>query len=145
MTMPTRVPAEAPILRLNQALPLLIDMMADANPHVKDTTAWTLGRICDLLVGTIKPDVHLHPLIASLVNGLQDNPRIIANCCWALLNLSEAFGQSASDDAVSSPAILARFYDPVIAALLQVTARYRAASAQFISVLTSSHPLQTLE
>ena len=26
---------------VNQALPLLIDMMADSNIHVKDTTAWT--------------------------------------------------------------------------------------------------------
>ncbi|KAJ7085207.1 hypothetical protein B0H15DRAFT_988753 [Mycena belliarum] len=38
-----------------------IDMMTDTNADVKDTTAWTLGRICDLLPQTIKPDVHLHP------------------------------------------------------------------------------------
>jgi importin subunit beta-1 len=49
-----------------QALPLLIDMMTDVNAHVRDTTAWTLGRICDLLIQTIKPDVHLHPLVGGL-------------------------------------------------------------------------------
>ncbi|KAJ7226290.1 armadillo-type protein [Mycena rebaudengoi] len=59
-----------------QALPLLIDMMTDVNAHVKDTTAWMLGRICDLLIQTIKPDVHLHPLVSALVGGLGDNPRI---------------------------------------------------------------------
>ncbi|KAJ7643036.1 armadillo-type protein [Mycena polygramma] len=44
---------------VTQALPLLIDMMSDTNADVKDTVAWTLGRICDLLIQTIKPDVHL--------------------------------------------------------------------------------------
>ncbi|KAI6022914.1 armadillo-type protein [Pisolithus microcarpus] len=74
---------------VNQALPLLIGMMSDSNIHVKDTVAWTLGRICDLLVVTIKPDVHLHPLVSALVTGLQDNPRIVTNCCWALMNLAD--------------------------------------------------------
>jgi importin subunit beta-1 len=64
---------------VNQALPLLIGIMNDENLHVKDTTAWTLGRICDLLIITIKPDVHLHPLILALVNGLLDRPRIVTN------------------------------------------------------------------
>ena len=72
-------------LLVNQALPLLIDMMKDVNLHVKDTTAWTLGRICDLLIATIKPDVLLHPLISALVNG----PKIPSNCCWALMNIAD--------------------------------------------------------
>lgn len=110
---------------VNQALPLLIDMMVDANPHVKDTTAWTLGKICDLLIGTIKPDVHLHPLISALVNGLQDSPRIIANCCWALMNLADQLGSyydDESDPAQTSP--LSPYYEGVVQALLRVTERY---------------------
>ncbi|KAG1829680.1 karyopherin Kap95 [Suillus variegatus] len=64
---------------VNQALPLLIGMMNNENLHVKDTTAWTLRQICDLLIITIKPDVYLHPLISALVNGLLDCPRIMTN------------------------------------------------------------------
>ncbi|CAG8614080.1 2754_t:CDS:10, partial [Ambispora leptoticha] len=30
---------------VNQALPVLIEMMKDPSPQVKDTTAWTLGRV----------------------------------------------------------------------------------------------------
>ncbi|KAG6824992.1 hypothetical protein H0H92_005155 [Tricholoma furcatifolium] len=59
---------------VNQALLLLIDMMHDGNAHMKDTTVWTLGRICDLLIAYIKPDVHLHPLVSALVGNLQDTP-----------------------------------------------------------------------
>ncbi|KAH9990849.1 karyopherin Kap95 [Russula vinacea] len=74
---------------VNQALPILINMMSDPQLQVKDTTAWTLGRICESLITSIKPDVHLHALVSALVAGLQDSPHIIANCCWALMNLAD--------------------------------------------------------
>jgi len=110
---------------VNQALPLLIDMMTDSDMHVKDTTAWTLGRICDLLISTIKPDVHLHPLISALVNGLQDSPRIVTNCCWALMNLADQYSiyfEDDNDPQQSGP--LSPYYEGVIQALLRVTERY---------------------
>lgn len=107
---------------VNQALPLLIGMMNDTNLHVKDTTAWTLGRICDLLIGTIKPDVHLHALISALVTGLQDNPRIAANCCWALMNLADQLGVYYEDD--SEAVQTGPYYDGVVQEMLRVTERY---------------------
>jgi importin subunit beta-1 len=109
---------------VTQALPLLIDMMSDANIHVKDTTAWTLGRICDLLITTIKSEVHLHPLVSALVNGLQDKPRIISNCCWALQNLADQLGTIYDEDGEnpkSGP--LTPYYDGIVQALMRVTER----------------------
>ncbi|KAI1790603.1 ARM repeat-containing protein [Ganoderma leucocontextum] len=108
---------------VNQALPILIDMMGDQNTHVKDTVAWTLGRICDLLISTIRPDVHLHPLVSALVNGLQDNARIVANCCWALMNLADQLGFLEGDDdtTFANPSPLSPYYDGVVQALLRVT------------------------
>lgn len=108
---------------VNQALPLLIGMMTDENLHVKDTTAWTLGRICVLLIDTIKPDVHLHPLISALVNGLQDIPRIIANCCWALKNLSDRYAEL-EEEGESQPGTLSAYYEGVMDALLRVTDKW---------------------
>ncbi|RDB23601.1 Importin subunit beta-1 [Hypsizygus marmoreus] len=126
---------------VNQALPLLIDMMTDSNLHVKDTTAWTLGRICDLLISTIKPDVHLHPLISALVNGLQDSPRIVANCCWALMNLADQLGLYYEDENEPSQASgpLSPYYEGVVSALLRVTesagneANFRTAAYEAIT------------
>ncbi|THU97897.1 ARM repeat-containing protein [Dendrothele bispora CBS 962.96] len=124
-----------------QALPLLINMMADNNVHVKDTTAWTLGRICDILISVIKPDVHLHPLISALVNGLSDNPRIVVNCCWALMNLADQYGlyynEDDSDATQNGP--LSPYYEGVVSALLRVTesssneANYRTAAYEAIT------------
>lgn len=105
---------------VHQALPILIDMMTDSNIHVKDTVAWVLGKICDCLIGSIKIDVHLHPLVSALVSGLRDNPRIAANCCWALNNLAEQLGYSENDDQPqASP--LSPYYDGIVQALLQST------------------------
>lgn len=120
---------------VNQALPLLIDMMADQNLHVKDTTAWTLGRICDLLIMTIKPDVHLHPLISALVRGLQDSPRIIANCCWALMNLADQYVYF-EDEGETSAGPLSPYYEGVVQALLSVTDKYVCVSnlISFLSI-----------
>ncbi|KAF8638413.1 hypothetical protein AX17_002220 [Amanita inopinata Kibby_2008] len=125
---------------VNQALPLLIGMMNDANLHVKDTTAWTLGRICDLLINTIKPDVHLHPLVSALVAGLQDYPRIAANCCWALMNLADQLVVYYEDETEPVPTgPLSPYYDGVIQALLRVTesvgneANYRTAAYEAIT------------
>jgi importin subunit beta-1 len=107
---------------VNQALPLLIQLMTDQNLNVKDTTAWTLGRVCDLLVMTIKPDVHLHDLVSALVSGLSDNPRIIANCCWALMNLADQLGSFYEDEAQGSTSNpLSPYYQGVVEALLRVT------------------------
>lgn len=134
---------------VNQALPLLINMMTDGNIHVKDTTAWTLGRICDLLISTIKPDIHLHPLISALVNGLTDSPRIVANCCWALMNLADQLGTYYEDDGaeVAQSGPLSRYYEGVVQALLRVTesggneANYRTAAYEAItSYLTQATP-----
>jgi importin subunit beta-1 len=106
---------------VNQALPLLIGMMNDSNIHVKDTTAWTLGRICDLLIITIKPDVHLHPLVSALVTGLQDNPRIVTNCCWALMNLADQLGYIEEESDSPQTGHLSPYYEGVVNALLRVT------------------------
>lgn len=109
---------------VNQALPLLIDMMTDQNVHVKDTTAWTLGRICDLLITCIKPDAHLHPLISALVNGLQDSPRIVANCCWALMNLADQYVYFEEEGESTQAGPLSPYYEGVVQALMRVTDRY---------------------
>ncbi|EPS97330.1 hypothetical protein FOMPIDRAFT_1025098 [Fomitopsis schrenkii] len=134
---------------VNQALPILIDMMNDPTLHVKDTVAWTLGRICDLLTHTIKPDVHLHPLVSALVNGLQDNPRIVANCCWALMNLVDQLGHTEGDDVVATNP-LSPYVDGIVQALLRVTetasneGNYRTAAYEAITAYVSHSSADTI-
>lgn len=106
-----------------QALPVLIDMMTDENTHVKDTTAWTLGRVCDMVPEAIKVEDHLHPLVSAFVNGLDDTPRIVSNCCWGLMNLADRLGNFYGDgeDLHQQPSIIAPYFEGVVIALLSLT------------------------
>ena len=105
---------------VTQALPTLIEMMMkDPEIQVKDTTAWTLGRISDVLVDTVKSDIHLPGLVQALVQGMNDSPRIVGNCCWGIMNLAEQLGTGESSD--TSP--ISPFYDGVIDALLRTANR----------------------
>ncbi|KAI8593942.1 armadillo-type protein [Geranomyces variabilis] len=78
---------------IHQALPVLISLMKDHSLAVKDTTAWTLGRVSELLPSWIPKDA-LQLFIASLLEGLSDKPRVASNCSWALMNLGERLGVS---------------------------------------------------
>lgn len=110
-------PEEKLLLPLvSQALPTIIEMMQDPNVHVKDSTAWTLGRICDVLIQTIKPEIHLASLVTALVRGLQDSPRVVSNCCWGLMNLAEQLGNATGTTSALSP-----YFDGVSEALLRFT------------------------
>ena len=102
-----------------QALPTLIEMMSsEPNEHVKDTTAWCLGRISDVLVETIKVEVHLMGLVQALMRGMSDSSRIVGNCCWAIMNLAEQLGTPENDTSPMSP-----FYEVLVSTLLQTALR----------------------
>ncbi|CCO28895.1 Importin subunit beta-1 AltName: Full=Importin-95 [Rhizoctonia solani AG-1 IB] len=107
---------------VSQALPVLIAMMGDTNAAVKDTTAWTLGRICELLVGSVNIDSQLQVLVTALVIGLEDRPRIIANSCWALMSLAEQLApEPGPDGQPAATSTLSPYYQGVIDKLLVVT------------------------
>lgn len=76
---------------IKQALPVLIQMMDDNAVQVKDSAAYTLGRICENVSDAIDPQTHLAPLVGSLFTGLSSNPKMAGSCCWALMNLADRF------------------------------------------------------
>ncbi|EPY52762.1 karyopherin Kap95 [Schizosaccharomyces cryophilus OY26] len=102
---------------VNQALPVLIHMMKDPVIFVKDTTAWALGQISNFVAEAINPEVHLPELVSALLTGLTDNPRIVANCCWAFMNLVCHFAPEDSHHL----SLMTPYYEAIIAALLHVT------------------------
>jgi importin subunit beta-1 len=69
---------------VSQALAVLIEMTQDPSVLVKDTAAWTLGRICDMHVVCINIELHLQNLIGALLKGMEDSPRVAANCAWVI-------------------------------------------------------------
>ena len=127
---------------VNSALQILIQMMADPNLQVKDTVAWTLGKVCDVLVQAIQPDTHLQQLVVAFVNGLLDSPRISANCCWGLQNLAEGMG-------AYSEHTMDQYYEGVLKTLLRLTesanneANYRTAAYECLATWVTNSSKET--
>lgn len=105
---------------VKQALPVIISMMEDKNVIVKDSAAYTLGRICECAGPAIDPVVTFTSLINALFRGLNDHPKMASSCCWALINLAERFGPEAAD-ASDNP--LSAHFEGSITNLLAVTER----------------------
>ena len=70
------------------ALRTLCEMIVDPSEAVKDTTAWTLGRVCETLSEFIS-SADLPLVVQALIQGLSDSTRVASNCAWAIINLSE--------------------------------------------------------
>jgi len=109
---------------VNQALPLLVNLMKDDITQVKDTTAWTLGRISDVLPDTLKNETTLHSLVTVVTEGLSDTPRVASNCCWCLMNLAEQLEPEDLEVNVTYP--LSKYFEGIITALLNASQQEQA-------------------
>ncbi|ERS98490.1 hypothetical protein HMPREF1624_05274 [Sporothrix schenckii ATCC 58251] len=103
---------------IQSALGILISMIDDPSIQVRDSTAFTLGRITENCPHSIDPKTHLNPLIESLFRGLLSSPKMAASCCWALMNLAERFAGDAG--AAENP--LTQHFTQSVTQLLSVTA-----------------------
>ncbi|XP_022105978.1 importin subunit beta-1-like isoform X2 [Acanthaster planci] len=74
----------------------LILLLNDKSVVVRDTVAWTLGRICELLPETVLNDVVFPTLLQALVQSLDSEPRVAANICWAFSSLAESAYETAT-------------------------------------------------
>ncbi|KAF5988189.1 KAP95 [Fusarium coicis] len=132
---------------VKQALPILISMMDDQSLHVKDSTAYALGRITEACSEAIDPQAQLPTLIESLFKGLLSSAKMAPSCCWALMNLAERF---AGDLGASSNAITPHFNNAV-SSLLDVTARtetetsVRTAAYEVLNVFVQNAASESLQ
>ena len=76
---------------IKQALPLLLEKMRDDNVHVRDSAAYALGRVCDVVPSAIDSTTQLPTLIEALFGGLSSNPKMASSCCWALMSIADNF------------------------------------------------------
>ncbi|KAK9480637.1 armadillo-type protein [Lipomyces japonicus] len=105
---------------IGQALGPILALMNDPVLQVKDTVAWCLGRIADLVIEGINTQTHLPGIITALLSGLQDHPKVVTNSCWTIINLTEQLGQEGpySDTTPISP-----YYESLLQGLLNASSR----------------------
>lgn len=125
----------------------LISMMEDPSIHVRDSTAYALGRITETCSEALDPAQHLDPLMNSLFTGLLNTPKMAASCCWALMNLAERF--AGEPGAQTNP--LTPHFNQSVHNLLTVTARpdcdtqVRTAAYEVLNVFVQSAANESLQ
>lgn len=117
---------------VEQGMSTLIELMYDSSVVVRDTVAWTFGRICEIIPDAAINEAHLEKLLESLLNGLAAEPRVAANVCWAFTGLAEASYENAEvADENSQPETycMSKYFDVIIERLLITTDRPDGAQA----------------
>ncbi|KAF7269113.1 hypothetical protein GWI33_017862 [Rhynchophorus ferrugineus] len=118
---------------VEQAMPTLIELMYDGSVMVRDTAAWTFGRICEIIPDAAINETFLKPLLESLITGLKAEPRVAANVCWAFSGLAEAAFEAATCDLVEDTApetyCLSQYFEFIVQRLLEATDRPDGAQA----------------
>lgn len=131
---------------VHTAMPVLIRALRDDHILVRDTTAWTLARVCELHSQQIPPG-YLQPLVEQLSGALQDTPRVAAQACFAVHNLAQAFehAQQQGESNALSP-----FFHPLLTQLLAATDRsdwrdnnLRGQAYEALNMLIQNHALDT--
>ncbi|XP_043288771.1 importin subunit beta-1 isoform X2 [Venturia canescens] len=120
---------------VEQAMQTLIELMYDNSVVVRDTAAWTFGRICEIIPEAAINPPYLKPLLESLVNGLKAEPRVAANVCWAFTGLAEASYDAAAVEEGQQPETycMSQFFDFIVQRLLETTDRPDGAQANLRS------------
>ncbi|XP_017005381.1 importin subunit beta [Drosophila takahashii] len=120
---------------VEQAMPTLIRLMYDSSVIVRDTTAWTFGRICDIIPEAAINKTYLQTLLECFVKSLKSEPRVAANVCWAFIGLSDAAFEAAVTTEGETPETyaLSPYFEYIITQLLETTDRSDGAQANLRS------------
>ncbi|UJR09591.1 hypothetical protein I4U23_013826 [Adineta vaga] len=109
-----------------QAVPFLLKLLQDPNIAVRDTTAWTIGRIFEFVSQAVMTDELLRAIGQALVNGLNDVPRVATNICWSFSSLARAaydYAEHSEDDETPTTYLLSPFFDEIVNKLVATTDR----------------------
>lgn len=93
---------------------------ADPSVAVRDTTAWTVGRILQMHFEYLPHSEYLDSLIKTLGTAMgSDEPRVAANCCWGIHNMAQAM--EAWEDPSSN--LLSPYFQSLVQQLLACSRR----------------------
>lgn len=102
-----------------QAMPILINCLKDPRTLVRDTSTWTIGKICELHKNAINNEI-LQPTVMALAGALEDpKTKVVSQACFAVHNLAEACG----DESEANSNVLSHFMPLMLQKLFVVASR----------------------
>ena len=112
---------------VEQAMGMFIELLKDSSVIVRDTAAWTIGRICETVPEAVINEKTLQPLLEGLVVGLNAEPRVATNACWALSSIAVAamdLARPQEDEEITPDTYcLSQYFEPIVEKLLATTER----------------------
>lgn len=108
---------------------MLAALLKDPSNHVKDTTAWTLGRIFEFLHGSsVETSVvtaeNCQQILTVLLQCMKDVPNVAEKACGALYFLAQGY------EDVGSASPLSPYFQDIVQSLLIVTHREDAGESR---------------
>ncbi|PIN14451.1 Karyopherin (importin) beta 1 [Handroanthus impetiginosus] len=108
---------------------MLAALTKDPSSHVKDTTAWTLGRIFEFLHGStvetpIITPANCQQIVTVLLESMKDAPNVAEKACGALYFLAQGY------EDVGSTSPLTPYFQEIVQSLLLVTHREDAGESR---------------
>lgn len=108
---------------VNMGLTFLLNAMKDPNAQVRNTTAWTIGRIFEFVHGNdpqppIITAANLPQIVQVLHDSIKDEPHISEKVCYAISQLFVGF-----QDNTSSTSPVSMYFKDVVQALLETASR----------------------
>ena len=102
----------------------LFSALTDPNPLVKNTTAWTVGRIFEFVHGSdLNPPLlnqeNLQGVVQTLLHSLRDDVHIAEKVCYAISQLASGFSEM-------DPSPLSPYFETIMSNLLETSARHTA-------------------
>lgn len=113
-------PSDAKILPLiHQALPVFIGSLRDPKALIRDSAAWTLGKICEIHRSALRPDM-LQAMVEALSVALGDSAaNVVSQVCFAFFSLAE----SCENESDAPSNMLSHIMPSLIPKLLEVSTR----------------------
>ncbi|KAJ8320922.1 LOW QUALITY PROTEIN: hypothetical protein KUTeg_002509 [Tegillarca granosa] len=78
---------------VEQAMPMLIELLKDSS-WCETLLHWTIGRVLEITPDAVINEQGLNSVIQALIEGLNSEPRVASNICWAFSSLAEAAFES---------------------------------------------------
>lgn len=124
-------------------VPYLIKFMQDPSVQVRDSSAWAIGKLCDVVRGGVLNLPHINELISSLAANLGSEPRVASNVCWAINSLVTAAGDAAREQLgpglEPDSFVLSPYYVNIIQGLTSITERYTTIRDQEHSLINAAY------
>eukprot|EP00798_Chlamydomonas_sp_ICE-L_P030705 gene30705-35732_t len=119
---------------VTSALGYLLQAMKDPHPAVKDTVAWTIGRIFEFLHSPeyelkLITNETLPPIIGSLIEALKEDSHIVYRVCNAISALAVGLDSYPGGTSPMSP-----YFKDSIGALLQCAQRHATADHSKVQI-----------